>query len=253
MLESLQIFMQQTAAAFELRGPFCQLTFGPDQDDAPLAVRDPRFKGRFWSYELDEEGFREVPDQPQHLPLADGAAGTVLCVNVVERLWDPQPIIDEIERVLAPAGVLVVVSSTRSHLPPSDLDAQPLQPRALREWMSSLEATLVGWQGASDDPHTVFGLGFKSPITAPVAEGLRRFLDCFPAALERQQRRHPWLLRLRQLLALCRGSGAEYRHWRDLYATQFLFDLAGHCRWDAAPSNESLSTGGIGNRLDLME
>lgn len=250
MRESLPIFVDQAVAAFQLRGPVYEFRFDAGEQlsgDAPASqasLREFFPDGRLVAGTLDEEGFRQHAGHPTRLALGDGAARTAVCLNVLERLWDPQPIVREIGRILAPGGIALVISSAADDTsaagePDGTIDGRPLQPRFLRELLSDLEATLVGWQGTADDPHTVLGVGFKAPISAHVAEGMRRFLDRFPAELAQRRRYPPWYRHVRRALALCRGSAQDYRHWRDYYATQFMFDLGGHCSWESLATLEN--------------
>ena len=164
---------------------------------------------------LDEEGFRQNLGHPTRLAARDGVARTAICLNALERLWDPQPIVQEIDRVLTPGGIAIVISTAAGaepagNEPAIEFDGQPLQPRLLRELLSGLEATVVGWQGSADDPHTVLGIGFKAPISATVAKGIRRFLDLFPADLAR--RRALSILGISTCVACCRSAGAAARN-----------------------------------------
>jgi SAM-dependent methyltransferase len=249
MRESVRIFLEHAVGAFDLRGPVCEFIFaGEDQATSGLPLGELFGTGRYTTCELTEEGVAQYQAQPARLPMADASLRTALCLNVLEHVWDPQPVVAEIDRVLMPGGIIVVASSTDDGAAPSDVGAQPLQPRLLRELLSGLEATLVGWQGAADDPHTVFGLGLKAPIAAPVAEGIRRFLEQLPAELGRLRHRRPWRFQVRKAMALCRGAGHEYRHWRDYFAAQFMFDLTGHCRWEPAGGHWPVA-GGQGSEV----
>jgi len=55
------------------------------------------------------------------LPFAAGAFDAVVCLQVIEHLWDQPALVDECARVLAPGGPLVVSTPNRLTFPPGNL------------------------------------------------------------------------------------------------------------------------------------
>ena len=72
------------------------------------------------------------------LPFASGSFDAVVNLQVIEHLWDQPRFIDEVSRVLRPAGALVISTPNRLTFSP-DLDA-PLNPFHTRE-LSAAELT----------------------------------------------------------------------------------------------------------------
>ena len=98
------------------------------------------------------------------LPFADGAAGTVICLNLLDRVADPAQTMHKLRRLLRAGGTLLVASSRRGKrsAPPR------LRPRLLQELLAAMAVTVVGWQGRADDPHSIYGLGLSaSPDCTP--------------------------------------------------------------------------------------
>lgn len=57
------------------------------------------------------------------LPFEDGSVGGVFAVNILEHLWDPRPIMEEVARVLAPGAPFnIVVPHAHSVIYSQDLD-----------------------------------------------------------------------------------------------------------------------------------
>lgn len=57
------------------------------------------------------------------LPFADDSVGGVFAVNILEHLWDPRPIMEEVARVLAPGAPFnIVVPHAHSTIYSQDLD-----------------------------------------------------------------------------------------------------------------------------------
>src|SRR4051794_26209681 len=73
----------------------------------------------------------------QRLPISDGAVQAVVCMQVIEHLWDQPGFIDECARVLRPAGALLVSTPNRLTFSPS---GQVLNPFHTRE-LSAVELT----------------------------------------------------------------------------------------------------------------
>ena len=59
------------------------------------------------------------------LDLPDDGFGLVVCFEVIEDVQDPEAVLDELVRVLAPGGVLVVSSSNRGAYPEGDRHRLP--------------------------------------------------------------------------------------------------------------------------------
>jgi SAM-dependent methyltransferase len=67
----------------------------------PDARRTPRAEGRF------------LASEAHRLGLVDGAADVVVCFEVLESAGEPESVLDELRRVLAPDGLLIVSCPTR--------------------------------------------------------------------------------------------------------------------------------------------
>ena len=148
--------------------------------------------------------------------------------------------------MLARGGIALVVSSAADDVlagrasTGSDaegrIDGRPLQPRFLRNCFPTWRPRWWVGQGTADDPTTVLGVGFKAPISAAVAEGIRRFLDRFPADMARRRRYPAWYLHLAgRYVPRQPRNIATVR----LYATQFMFDLGGRCPWETLATVEN--------------
>jgi SAM-dependent methyltransferase len=57
----------------------------------------------------------EQCDVNRGLPFADGEFGTVHCRHVIEHLWEPLGLMRDMERVLRPGGLLVLVTPDFRH------------------------------------------------------------------------------------------------------------------------------------------
>ena len=98
----------------------------------------------------------------------------------------------------------------------------------------------------------MYGVGFKPPLAGHLVEGTRRFLDSFPARLERQARQIGWQ-RLRRLLTGWMRSRSQRRQWRDDHGIRF----AVHLCVDESLKHELLPSCSThektGGRMDLID
>jgi SAM-dependent methyltransferase len=67
----------------------------------------------------------------QHLPIAAGSLDAVVCLQVIEHLWDQPGFVSECARVLRPAGTLVVATPNRLTFSPSGAVLNPFHTREL--------------------------------------------------------------------------------------------------------------------------
>ncbi|MCX5682803.1 MAG: methyltransferase domain-containing protein [Planctomycetota bacterium] len=95
------------------------------------------------------------------LSFADGYAGTVLCLNVIEHAWEVRQGLAEIKRVVAPGGMALVSSAFSIDIHAFPNDYWRFTPQAMLRLMDGFSSVLYGWQGHEKSPRLVFALGLK--------------------------------------------------------------------------------------------
>lgn len=73
-----------------------------------------------------------------HLPLSDASVGCVVANMVLHHAADPQAVLSEIRRVLAPGGVLLLADLTRH-------EREAAREQLADQWLGFEEAELTGW------------------------------------------------------------------------------------------------------------
>jgi hypothetical protein len=133
--------------------------------------------------------------------------------------------VDELIRILAPGGVLLVTAPMdfRIHDYPSDY--WRLTPSCLTRLFAPLEASIIGWQGLESQPHTVFGIGCKTPVRSRFARGANLFVANFQAWLAQAAAAVDWRRKVKQAVAGPVRSKKERRRWRDFHTARFVFNL----------------------------
>ena len=159
------------------------------------------------------------------LSLADGCARTVICVDTLEHVFEARRAAEEMIRILAPGGVLLVAAPMdfRIHNHPGDY--WRMTPACIERLLAPLAAQIIGSQGVESYPHTVFGVGSKAPTSATFVRGVGRFVDGFQARLEEAAASLHWSRKWKRLLMSVFRSRGERRRVRDDYETRFVLQM----------------------------
>jgi len=212
MHRHVQAVIQTAVETFDLAAPIYEFGFATNAGPAGAA---PPCDGT----EI------ERLDQLARLPFPDGAARTVIAINTLEHVFDPRRAADELIRILAPGGMLLIASESDPLMPLSPDHYWRPTPRAMQRVLAGLEATLVGWQGAERFAHSLFGIGCKRPVAGTFVSGVNRFLDRFQHRLDRLAAEVSWSQRLKRLLLGWTRGPTERRQHRDYYQSRFTLHL----------------------------
>ncbi len=191
-------------------------------------------------------------DDLTNLPFADAAAQTVLCRGALEHVFEPRRAMAEMERILKPGGMIFVsVPGSRSRLGASHF--WHFTPHALQRLMQPFAATLVGWQGPEEQPHTIFAAACKGPVDSAFLRGINLFPEHCRCRLGRSATRIGWIRKLKQAMVAWAFNPAERRRFADHYRVQFAIHMpvAGLSRRELLAS--CLGEIKSGSRLDLQQ
>ncbi|MCW3020225.1 MAG: type 11 methyltransferase [Solirubrobacterales bacterium] len=129
------------SAAIVARGPAARLIVGVERDPDLLERAHRQFP---WLPMIDADG--------GELPLADSCADTVLLLDVIEHVAEPERVLEEAHRVLRPGGTIIVSVPHRG--PTRHLDAVNVYAALRRRRPSWPE--LEGVVGTEDEEHRHF-------------------------------------------------------------------------------------------------
>jgi len=250
MHEHVKAFVVSAADAFQLRGPICRIECRRDPDSGELGL-GTLLRARFG--QLADVSF--LPDHQREairLPFPDGAVRTVLCVGARQFAAKPEETAAEIRRVLSPGGALLACVRVPDPASRPALASWRPTPQTVARLLMGMDATLVGWQGAETCPHTVYGVGFKPPVTGTAVDGTSRFIDDFQTQLENAAKGGDWRTRLRRFLSVWLPVRSARRRRND-HRVRFIVHLTLHrnVAQDASPSGPHDEK--TGTRLDLMD
>jgi SAM-dependent methyltransferase len=158
------------------------------------------------------------------ISLPDGSAGTVLCIETFEHVFEVRRAFDEVFRLLKPGGLFIITSplNFRIHAYPDDY--WRMTPNCLRRLLSPFAARLSGYQGYHAFPHTVMGLGVKTPIPVDGAARLEMLVEAYHDWLRRTETSLPIGVKLRRTLSQLYRSKGERQQIADYYAADFTID-----------------------------
>ena len=226
MREHVRSFVAAAAETLALAGPVFE--FGSYQVEGQQSRGNlrPLFTGRgYLGCDLRPgPGVDRIEDLAR-LSLSDSVAGTVVCVDTLEHVLEARRAVDEMIRVLAPGGVLLVAVPFAFHIHHHPHDYWRLTPACVSELLAPLAASLVGSQGDESSPHTVYGIGCRAPVPAHFAGAVPRFLAAFEERLQLAAAAVPWSTRAKQMLRGWTASKGESRRQREFFTARFVVDV----------------------------
>jgi SAM-dependent methyltransferase len=160
------------------------------------------------------------------ISLPDCSAGTVLCIETFEHVFEVRKAFDEVFRLLKPGGIFVITSplNFRIHAYPDDY--WRMTPSCLRRQLAPYAARVSGYQGDRAFPHTVMGVGFKAPIPADCHARLDWFVGTYHAWLRQAQAHLPIAEKFRRRVAQLYRSKGERRQIAAYYAADLTCEVA---------------------------
>ena len=154
--------VQSMVAVFDPSGPVLEIGSRQVQDRDSHDLRD-LFPGReYLGCDMEAGPGVDRIERLERLSFPDGWAGTVLCLNVLEHVWELGKGADEIRRVTAPGGLALAVTVFDFHIHGFPEDYWRLTPRALERLFDGYGSLVTGWQGDAEHPRMTFVLAFKS-------------------------------------------------------------------------------------------
>jgi len=158
--------------------------------------------------------------------LPDGSAGTVLCIETFEHVFEVRRAFDEVFRVLAPGGVFVITSPLNFRIHGYPDDYWRITPSCLRRMLEPYGVRVSGYQGYKAFPHTVMGIGIKSPLPRDGAARASKMVSGYVDWAQRAEASLPARKKLRRLASRIYRSKGERRQVADYYAVALQVDVA---------------------------
>ncbi len=158
------------------------------------------------------------------ISLPDASAGTVLCIETFEHVFEVQRAFTEVFRLLQPGGVFVITTPLNFRIHGYPDDYWRITPNCLRRMLSPYVARVSGYQGYHAFPHTVMGVGIKEPAGDNAAQ-LPNLVRAYQSWLERTEATLPFEDKVRRRLSRIYRSKGERRAIADYYKADFNIDV----------------------------
>jgi hypothetical protein len=124
-------------------------------------------------------GVDRIEDITQ-LSFKDGEAGTLICVHILEHVWDVFAACRHIRRVTKDGGMAIVVCPFNLHIHRFPKDYWRFTDDTMKKLMEGFPWLIIGRQGYAAMPSSVFAIGFNRqsfPDFQPRFETFQRTLE----------------------------------------------------------------------------
>lgn len=225
MRDHNKAFCQLVAETFDCPGPIVE--FGAYQVEGQEGFADLR--GMFSGKEFLGCDMRAGPgvdrvEDVSEMTLADESAGTIICLETFEHVFEVRRAFDEVYRVLKPGGLFILTSPFHFRIHGYPDDYWRMTPSCLGRMLECYALRVVGQQGPKKTPHTVMSLGIKHPAPADSVERAERLVDSYRAWLSDRESAIPPVEKARRRLSMLYRSKAERQHLRDEFSVEFSIE-----------------------------
>jgi SAM-dependent methyltransferase len=163
--------------------------------------------------------------------LDDEVAGTVLCIETFEHVFEVRRAFDEVYRILAPGGLFVITSPLNFRIHGYPDDYWRMTPSCLRRMLTPYAGRVSGYQGHHSFPHSVMGLGFKSPAPTDFVEKAAALIRLYHKWLNEAESSLPSRVKLRRGLSRLYRSKGERHQIDAYYRAEFSIDTGARIAW----------------------
>ena len=225
MRDNTRAFCRLVAESFDCGGPVYE--FGSYQTTDQHRITDLRglFPGRkYVGCDLRAGPGVDRVEDVSDIHLDDESAGTVLCIETFEHVFEIRRAFDEVYRILKPGGLFVATMPLNFRIHAFPEDYWRMTPGCLRRMMAPYQARLVGSQGYHKFPHTVLAVGVKEPAPADASARLDRVSRGFQAWLRQAEKALPIGVKFRRNLGQVYRSKGERRRIAAQFHAQFTLD-----------------------------
>ena len=252
MRDNVRTFVQLAAESLALRGPIYEFGSYLAEGQEMLADLRPLFAGQqYIGCDLRPgPGVNRIEDLAA-LTLDDETAQTIICVETLEHVFEARRAVEEMIRVLAPGGVILMAAPLDFHIHDHPSDYWRLTPSCVTRMLAPLDAVLVGWQGSARFPHTVFGMAAKAPVPTHFVRGAGEFVARMQQWSAAAAGNEHWQRRLKRWAASWLINKSEHVRRRDYFQVEFVLDLPNGHDWRQQLLEMAHADSQTGSRIDL--
>jgi SAM-dependent methyltransferase len=160
------------------------------------------------------------------ISLPDESAGTVLCIETFEHVFEVRRAFDEVFRILRPGGLFLITSPLNFRIHGYPDDYWRMTPNCLRRMLEPYAARLSGYQGYHKFPHSVMGLALKAPAPADFTHRADALVRGYRLWLRHAEASLPLAARMRRRFGQLYRSRGERYQVASYYRADFTIDAA---------------------------
>jgi SAM-dependent methyltransferase len=226
MRDHNKAFCRLVSELFDCPGPVFE--FGSYQVEGQVGYADLRAlfpRKRYIGCDMRPGPGVDLVEDVTAISLPDESAGTVLCIETFEHVFEVRRAFDEVFRLLKPGGVFVITSPLNFRIHGYPDDYWRMTPSCLRRLLSTYAARVSGHQGYHAFPHTVMGAAVKAPAPAGTAARLEKLVDAYRAWLRRTEADLTAGEKLGRWVARLHRSKGERHQIAAYYTADFAIDV----------------------------
>jgi len=179
MKNNVKLFVKTVSEIFSLQEPIFEIGSLQVPGQEGYADLRPFFSGkRYIGCDMRSGLGVDRTEDVENLSMDNESVGTILMLDTLAHIKNCSRALDEIYRVLKKEGIVVVSSILCFPICRCPEDYWRFTSSGLNHLLRDFPFRIIGTQGASEFPHSVFGIGFKSGCE----ERITRYFNEFNAA-----------------------------------------------------------------------
>lgn len=163
MRQNIRFFVEEVSKNFTIMEPIIEVGsfIVPGQEE--LANLRPLFPGKqFIGCDMRYGNGVDRLENVECLSFENESIGTILIMDTLEHVENCFNALDEIYRVLKKDGIVIMSSVMDFPIHDYPSDYWRFTPEAFKLLLKKFPIKIIGIQGNSEHPHTVYGIGLKS-------------------------------------------------------------------------------------------
>jgi SAM-dependent methyltransferase len=161
----VRTFVEDCAALVDAAAPVVEIGARPAEGQEQEAYLRDLFPGkRYIGCDIQDGPNVDQIEDIHRLTFESGSVGTIVCVEVLEHVWDPIRAVEEIHRVLAPGGMAFLTSVMFMPIHAHPWDFWRFTPEGFAKLLDPFETSLAFGYGFDLLPEGVQGIGVKGPF-----------------------------------------------------------------------------------------
>jgi SAM-dependent methyltransferase len=227
MRDHNKAFARAAVDHFDCPGPVYE--FGSYQVEGQLDYADLRsmFAGKtYFGCDMRPGPGVDRVEDVSAISVPDQSAGTILCIETFEHVFEVRRAFDEVFRVLKPGGVFILTSPFHFRIHAYPDDYWRISPSCLRRLLEPYAGRVVGFQGHSKTPHTVMSFAIKGQAPHDFPARADRMIAAYQHWLGEQESMSTLSSKLKTSVTGIFRSRSERQQINAYHRAEFVVDQA---------------------------